>query len=108
MTELSQSPPVNHHRPSVEVLFRSVAQNAGKNVIGVMLTGMGKDGAIGMLEMRQAGSYNFAQDEATCVCMACRVKRVLVGAVDEIVPIQDMAQKVLQKIISSGGLSNRV
>ncbi|MFA6015228.1 MAG: chemotaxis response regulator protein-glutamate methylesterase [Gallionellaceae bacterium] len=108
MTELSQSPPVNHHRPSVEVLFRSVAQNAGKNVIGVMLTGMGKDGAIGMLEMRQAGSYNFAQDEATCVVYGMPREAVQVGAVDEIVPIQDMAQKVLQKIISSGGLSNRV
>jgi two-component system chemotaxis response regulator CheB len=108
MTELSQSPAVNHHRPSVEVLFRSVAQNAGKNVIGVMLTGMGKDGAIGMLEMRQAGAYNFAQDEATCVVYGMPREAVAVGAVDEIVPIQDMAQKVLQKIISSGGMANRV
>jgi two-component system chemotaxis response regulator CheB len=108
MTELSQSPPVNHHRPSVEVLFRSVAQNAGKNVIGVMLTGMGKDGAIGMLEMRQAGAYNFAQDEATCVVYGMPREAVAVGAVDEIVPIQDMAQKVLQRLISSGGMGNRV
>lgn len=108
MTELSQSPPVNHHRPSVEVLFRSVAQNAGKNVIGVMLTGMGKDGAIGMLEMRQAGAYNFAQDEATCVVYGMPREAVAVGAVDEIVPIQEMAQRVLQKLISSGGMGNRV
>lgn len=109
MTELSQSPPVNHHRPSVEVLFRSVAQNAGKNVIGVMLTGMGKDGAIGMLEMRQAGAYNFAQDEATCVVYGMPREAVAVGAVDEIAPIQDMAQKVLSRLISSGGIgSNRV
>jgi two-component system chemotaxis response regulator CheB len=108
MTELSQSPPVNHHRPSVEVLFRSVAQNAGKNVIGVMLTGMGKDGAIGMLEMRQAGAYNFAQDEATCVVYGMPREAVAVGAVDEVVPIQDMAQKVLQRLISSGGMGNRV
>ncbi len=108
MTELSQSPPVNHHRPSVEVLFRSVAQNAGKNVIGVMLTGMGKDGAIGMLEMRQAGAYNFAQDEATCVVYGMPREAVAVGAVDEIVPIQEMAQRVLQKLISSGGIGNRV
>ena len=108
MTELSQSPPVNHHRPSVEVLFRSVAQNAGKNVIGVMLTGMGKDGAVGMLEMRQAGAYNFAQDEATCVVFGMPREAIAVGAVDEIVPIQDMAQKVLQRIINSGGMGNRV
>jgi len=108
MTELSQAPPVNHHRPSVEVLFRSVAQNAGKNVIGVMLTGMGKDGAVGMLEMRQAGSYNFAQDEATCVVYGMPREAVAVGAVDEIVPIQEMAQKVLHKLISSGGMGNRV
>ena len=108
MTELSQAPAVNHHRPSVEVLFRSVAQNAGKNVIGVMLTGMGKDGAIGMLEMRQAGAYNFAQDEATCVVYGMHREAVAVGAVDEIVPIQDMAQKVLQRLISSGGMGNRV
>lgn len=108
MTELNQSPPVNHHRPSVEVLFRSVAQNAGKNVIGVMLTGMGKDGAIGMLEMRQAGAYNFAQDEATCVVFGMPREAIAVGAVDEVVPIQDMAQKVLQRLISSGGMGNRV
>lgn len=108
MTELSQSPPVNHHRPSVEVLFRSVAQNAGKNVIGVMLTGMGKDGAVGMLEMRQAGAYNFAQDEATCVVFGMPREAIAVGAVDEVVPIQDMAQRVLQRLISSGGMGNRV
>jgi two-component system chemotaxis response regulator CheB len=108
MTELSQTPPVNHHRPSVEVLFRSVAKNAGKNAIGVMLTGMGKDGAIGMLEMRQAGSYNFAQNEATCVVFGMPREAIAVGAVDEVVPIQDMAQKVLQRLISSGGMGNRV
>jgi len=108
MTELSQSPAVNHHRPSVEVLFRSVAENAGKNVIGVMLTGMGKDGAIGMLEMRQAGAYNFAQDEATCVVYGMPREAVQVGAVDEVVPIQDMAQKVLQRLINTGGMGNRV
>ncbi len=108
MTELSQSAPVNHHRPSVEVLFRSAAQNAGKNVTGVMLTGMGKDGAIGMLEMRQAGAYNLAQDEATCVVFGMPREAIAVGAVDEIVPIQDMAQRVLERLRKSGGASNRV
>ncbi len=108
MTELSQAPPVNHHRPSVEVLFRSAAQNAGKNVIGVMLTGMGKDGAVGMLEMRQAGAYNFAQNEETCVVFGMPREAIAVGAVDEIVPIQDMAQRVLYRLAQSGARNIRV
>lgn len=108
VTELSKADPVNRHRPSVEVLFRSAAVHGGKNVIGVMLTGMGKDGAIGMLEMRQAGAYNFAQDEATCVVFGMPREAIAVGAVDEIVPIQDMAKRVLQRLASSGGTGNRV
>jgi two-component system chemotaxis response regulator CheB len=108
MTELSQAAPVNHHRPSVEVLFRSAAQNAGKNVIGVMLTGMGKDGAIGMLEMRQAGAYNLAQDEASCVVFGMPREAIAVGAVDEVVPIQEMTQRVLNRLVQSGGMGNRV
>jgi two-component system chemotaxis response regulator CheB len=108
MTELSQSAPVNHHRPSVEVLFRSVAQYAGKNAIGIMLTGMGKDGAVGMLEMRQAGAYNLAQDEASCVVFGMPREAIAVGAVDEIVPIQEMTQRVLSKLMQSGGMGNRV
>ena len=108
MTELSQAAPVNHHRPSVEVLFRSVAQFAGKNAIGVMLTGMGKDGAIGMLEMRQAGAYNLAQDEASCVVFGMPREAIAVGAVDEIVPIQEMTQRVLNKLMQGGGTGNRV
>jgi two-component system chemotaxis response regulator CheB len=108
MTELSQSPPVNHHRPSVEVLFRSAAIHAGKNVLGVMLTGMGKDGANAMLEMRQAGAYNFAQNEETCVVFGMPREAIAVGAVDEIVPIQDMAQRVLLKLAQSGARNIRV
>jgi two-component system chemotaxis response regulator CheB len=108
VTELSQAAPVNHHRPSVEVLFRSAAQNAGKNVLGVMLTGMGKDGAIGMLEMRQAGAYNFAQDEATCVVFGMPREAIAVGAVDEIVPIQEMAQRVLLRLAQNGERNIRV
>lgn len=108
MTELSQAPPVNHHRPSVEVLFRSAAIHAGKNVIGVMLTGMGKDGANAMLEMRQAGAYNFAQNEETCVVFGMPREAIAVGAVDEIVPIQDMAQRVLIKLAQGGARNIRV
>ncbi len=108
MTELSQVAPVNHHRPSVEVLFRSAAKNAGKNVLGVMLTGMGKDGANAMLEMRQAGAYNFAQNEETCVVFGMPREAIAVGAVDEIVPIQEMAQRVLTRLAQSGERNIRV
>lgn len=107
MTQLSQANPVNHHRPSVEVLFRSVAQYAGKNAIGVMLTGMGKDGAIGMLEMHQAGAYNLAQDEASCVVFGMPREAIAVGAVDEVVPIQEMAQRVMLRLMPGGGISNQ-
>ncbi len=95
VTELSQIPPVNHHRPSVEVLFRSAAQHGGKSVIGVMLTGMGKDGAIAMLEMHQAGAYNFAQDQESSVVFGMPREAIALGAVDEVVPIKAMAQRVL-------------
>lgn len=98
--ELSQTFPVNHHRPSVEVLFHSAAQCAGANAIGVMLTGMGKDGATGMLEMRQAGAYNFAQDEATCVVYGMPRAAVEIGAAHESVPIGEMARRVLAKVAS--------
>ncbi len=98
--ELNRTSPVNHHRPSVEVLFRSAAQCAGANAIGVMLTGMGKDGALGMLEMRQAGAYNFAQDEATCVVYGMPRAAVEVGAAHESVAIQDMARRVLAKVMN--------
>lgn len=107
-TELSQSPPVNHHRPSVEVLFRSAATHAGKNAIGIMLTGMGKDGANAMLEMRQAGAYNFAQNEETCVVFGMPREAIAVGAVDEVVPIQDMARRVLNKLSETGARNIRV
>jgi two-component system chemotaxis response regulator CheB len=98
LTELSQAAPVNHHRPSVEVMFRSFAQHAGANAIGVMLTGMGKDGAIAMLEMRQAGAYNLAQDEASCVVFGMPREAIAVGAVHEVVGIQSMAQHVLDRL----------
>ena len=108
LTELSQSAPVNRHRPSVEVLFRSAAQQGGKNIIGVILTGMGKDGAAGMLEMHQAGAYNLAQDEASCVVFGMPREAIMLGAVDEVAPIQDMTQRVLHKLMQGSGISNRV
>jgi len=108
VTELSQGDLVNRHRPSVDVLFRSAANFAGKNAIGVILTGMGKDGAAGMLEMHQAGAYNFAQDEASCVVFGMPKEAILQGWVDEVVSLQDMAKHVLMKVSSMGKHSHRV
>lgn len=108
MTELNQGEPVCRHRPSVDVLFRSAANCAGKNAIGVILTGMGKDGAAGMLEMHKAGSYNFAQDESSCVVFGMPKEAIATGGVNEIVPLKDMAKCVLSKISSMGPHGNRV
>ena len=92
---LSKGPPVNRHRPSVEVLFSSAARQLGANAVGVMLTGMGKDGAAAMLEMRQAGAYNFAQDETSCVVFGMPREAIALGAVDEVIPLAKMAEQVL-------------
>ncbi len=102
MPELCLSVPANHHRPSVEVLFRSAAKNAGHNANGVKLTIMGKDGAKAMLEMRQAGVYNFAQNEAVCVVFG--MPR---GAI-AVVAIQEMSQRVPGKLAQSGERNIRV
>lgn len=98
LCELNQGPPVNRHRPSVDVLFRSAANCAGKNAVGVILTGMGKDGAIGMLEMKHAGAYNFAQDEATCVVFGMPREAIAAGGVDEVVPLQEMAPRIMKHL----------
>ncbi|MBS0298520.1 MAG: chemotaxis response regulator protein-glutamate methylesterase [Gammaproteobacteria bacterium] len=108
MTELNQGELVSRHRPSVDVLFRSAANCAGKNAIGVILTGMGKDGAAGMLEMHKAGSYNFAQDEASCVVFGMPKEAIAAGGVNEVVSLKDMARSVLAKISSMGSHGNRV
>ena len=93
--KLDDGSPVNRHKPSVDVLFRSVAQEAGYNAIGVILTGMGKDGAQGMLEMRQAGSPTIAQDEATSVVWGMPGEAVAIGAAAEELPLQRIAPRVL-------------
>lgn len=95
MTLLSEADPVNRHRPSVEVLFDSVAQYVGRQAVGVMLTGMGKDGAVAMLRMRQAGAYNFAQDEASCVVYGMPREAVLLGAVHEELSIEKMPGRLV-------------
>ncbi|MEI8030190.1 MAG: chemotaxis response regulator protein-glutamate methylesterase [Comamonadaceae bacterium] len=108
MTQLSGAEAVNRHRPSVDVLFRSVAENAGKNAVGVILTGMGKDGALGMLAMKNAGAYNFAQDEASCVVFGMPKAAIVVGAVDEVLPLQDIAQGVMRRLHLLGSRAVRV
>jgi len=97
-TELSKAEPVNRHRPSVDVLFHSAAKVAGPNALGVMLTGMGKDGAQGMLAMRQAGAYNIAQDEASCVVFGMPKAAIELGAVNLVTGLQDMAAAILQRL----------
>lgn len=105
--ELSKAEPVNRHRPSVDVLFRSAANNVGKNAIGVILTGMGKDGAAGMKEMQTAGARTFAQDEASCVVFGMPKEAIAQGGVDEVVPLKEMAKKVLGYLHSMGAKTFR-
>jgi len=93
--KLDDGVPVNRHKPSVDVLFRSVAQNAGGNAIGVILTGMGKDGARGLREMLDAGSRTIAQDEATSVVWGMPGEAVSLGAAQHVLPLESVATKIL-------------
>lgn len=108
MTQLDQGPPVNRHRPSVDVLFHSAAQNAGKNAVGVILTGMGKDGAQGMLAMRHAGAYNVAQDEASCVVFGMPREAIALGAAHEVAPLQALPGLVLGYLATHSSRALRV
>jgi two-component system, chemotaxis family, protein-glutamate methylesterase/glutaminase len=92
---LDDGVPVNRHKPSVDVLFRSVAQNAGGNAIGAILTGMGKDGARGLKEMLEAGSRTIAQDEATSVVWGMPGEAVSLGAAQHVLPLENVAAKIL-------------
>ena len=96
--QVRDGPLVNRHRPSVEVLFNSAATIAGKNAIGVMLTGMGADGAKGMLKMKEAGAYNIAQDEASCVVFGMPKAAIEAGAVHSVLPLDQIVRHVLQKL----------
>ena len=89
---------VNRHRPSVEVLFRSAAKVAGRNAFGIMLTGMGNDGAKAMKEMKDAGSYNYVQDEASCIVFGMPREAILSGAADEILPLMEIAPALLLRL----------
>jgi len=95
---------VNRHKPSVEVLFKSVAKVVGRNAFGIMLTGMGNDGAKAMKEMRDAGSYNYVQDEASCIVFGMPREAILHGAADEVLPLLSIAGALLAKL---GGSTDR-
>jgi two-component system, chemotaxis family, protein-glutamate methylesterase/glutaminase len=104
---LDDGPPVNRHRPSVDVLFASVAQIAGRNALGVMLTGMGKDGAACMVDMKRAGCFNIAQDEASCVVFGMPREAIAAGAVDEVLPVTKIANR-LKSHLAELGTTHRV
>ncbi len=97
--------PVNRHMPSVEVLFQSAARVVGPNAIGLMLTGMGADGARAMREMRDAGSYNYVQDEASCVVFGMPREAIAAGAAHEVLPLTQIAPHLIERLRSTSGMT---
>lgn len=102
VARLDNGPPVNRHRPSVDVLFRSAAEQAGRNAIGVLLTGMGKDGAQGLLEMRQAGAPTVAQDEETSLVFGMPREAIARGGAGEVLPLEQIAPRMMVLVEESG------
>ena len=98
---VDDGPPVNRHKPSVEVLFKSAAAVAGRNAYAIMLTGMGNDGAAAMREMKDAGSYNFVQDEASCIVFGMPREAIAHGAADEVLPLSAIAPALLAQLRNS-------
>ncbi len=96
--ELAQSEPVNRHRPAVDVLFQSAATQVGANAVGVILTGMGKDGAQGLLAMRQAGAWTIGQDQESCVVYGMPREAAAIGALDEVAPLREVGLRVLNRL----------
>ena len=105
VARVSDSDPVNRHKPSVEVLFESAARVVGRNALGVMLTGMGGDGAQGMKHMRDAGSWNLVQDEASCVVFGMPREAIAAGAANEVLPLCEIAPKLLERLRRSAGVA---
>ncbi len=93
---LNDGPRVNRHKPSVDVLFRSVAQNVGPNAIGLILTGMGDDGALGLKEMRDYGAWTIAQDEKTSVVWGMPAMAIKLDGVDEVLALPKMASRIMK------------
>ena len=108
MTQLDQGELVNRHRPSVDVLFRSAANVAGANALGIILTGMGKDGVQGLLEMKRAGSHTIAQDDASCVVFGMPKEAIAAGGACEVLPLQNIARRTMEYLESRGDRTNRV
>ena len=102
---VDDGPAVNRHKPSVEVLFKSAAALVGRNAYGIMLTGMGNDGAAAMREMKDAGSYNYVQDEASCIVFGMPREAIAHGAADEVLPLSQIAPALVARL---GGGSDRV
>lgn len=103
--QLSDSEPVNRHRPSVEVLFKSGQEVSPRNIVGIMLTGMGKDGAQAMADMKKAGAYNICQDEASSVVFGMPREAIALGAADEVVSLNLIAKRLLEHLSKIGGRS---
>ena len=93
---VKDGPMVHHQRPAADVLFNSVAQYAGANAIGVILTGMGADGARGLLKMKEAGARTLAQDEASCVVFGMPKEAIKLGAADQVAPLGEISQRVVR------------
>jgi len=100
--KLKDGPPVHYQRPSVDVLFHSVARHAGVNAVGVILTGMGADGAAGLLAMRQSGARTIAQDEASCVVFGMPREAIRMGAAEQVVPLDRIHKAILNQFATTG------
>jgi two-component system chemotaxis response regulator CheB len=96
--EVKDGPEVHHQRPAVEILFNSVAKVAGANAVGAILTGMGADGAQGLLNMRNAGARTIAQDQATCVVFGMPGEAVKLGAPERVLPLGDIAKTMIRLV----------
>lgn len=94
--EIENGPLVSRHRPSVDVMFRSVARAEGMNALGIILTGMGSDGAQGLLEMKKNGAETVAQDESSCVVFGMPKEAIACGAVDAVLPLSRIPDRILQ------------
>ncbi len=101
VARVKDGPPVHHQRPAVDVLFQSVARAAGANAVGILLTGMGADGARGLLAMREAGARTIAQDEATCVVFGMPREAIRLGAADQVLPLEQIAAVALRLLSGS-------
>lgn len=107
VTRLSRAEPVNRHRPAVDPMFRSLAECAGRNVIAALLTGMGKDGALGLLEIQRAGGHTIAQDEASCVVFGMPREAIALGGASEVLALERIADALVEQARLRGS-GNRV